>query len=440
MVARALRLPVADDVRNGRERRLQRSLESALSIGRVYGAHVFDRRGDLAASVGSGADRRAPPRDVTTDGRRTGAYSESEGEPIYSYFVPLFDSGQNVIGTLQVTRRKRDFTEFMARVRRRGFFVLALGIATMAAIVLVGYHNAVGRSLLSFAMSIRQVRAGRRDCRASVRSPKEVAVVASSFNAMLDAIAEAEARLRSEYTLRASLERRLRQSERLAEIGRLAAGLAHELGTPLSVVDGHAQRALRDASLAPVLHQRLEVMRQQVAHMVDLVQQLLEYGRTEQRPQTLLEAGRVANRAVVVLEEHAARHGVRVLATARGEHHVLANETRIHQALVNLIKNAIESAKTRVTASVYEEDALVVFTVDDDGPGIAPANRGRIYDPFFTTKDARGGTGLGLAIVESVAREHDGSIEDGSAPLGGARLQLKLPRAKEPETPSQESS
>lgn len=427
MVARALRVPVGEALRDAQDERLQRNLESALSIGRVYGAHVYDQDGRLVASVGEGGfDEHVGSADRE---RGAGGYERAGGRQIYAYFVPLVDAGDRVIGTLQVTRKRRDFREFMARVRVRGFFLIGAGLLLVMVVVTLGYHGALGRSLARFAGAIRRVEAGDRDHRASIRRPNEVAVVASSFNSMLDSIAAAQRRVREEQASRARLERELRQSEKLAAVGRLATGLAHELGTPLSVVDGRAQRALRDASLQPEVVRGLNVVRREVERMTRLVTQLLEYGRIEKRKPTTSSVGQLVHSASAAVEDEAARRGVSVTIEAGAACIATANEVRLQQAIVNLLENAIHAARGHVRIACETRESTVRVVVEDDGPGIAPEAAERLFEPFFTTKDVREGTGLGLAIVHSVAIEHGGCIRHDRSVLGGARMTLEIPRA-----------
>jgi two-component system, NtrC family, sensor kinase len=427
MVARALRVPVGEALREKRTARLERTLESALSIGRVYGAHVYDERGRIVASVGHGGVQETEQVGAPEPAQRGGGYEHAGGKQVYAYFVPLLDAGDRVIGTLQVTRKRRDFEEFMARIRVRGFFLIGAGLLLVLVVVILGYHGAIGRSLLHFTASIRRVEEGDREHRASIRRPNEVAVVANSFNAMLDSMAVAQERVREEQASRAKLERELRQSEKLAAVGRLATGLAHELGTPLSVVDGHAQRALRATDLEPALADRMRTIRREVERMSTLVAQLLDYGRTDPRRHSPVSAEQLTRSTVAALEHEADAHGVSVEIAQRDDVTIVANEARLQQALVNLVKNAIHAARGHVRIAWREHGERVELVVEDDGLGVAPEACDRLFEPFFTTKDVHEGTGLGLSIVHSVATEHGGAVSHGRAELGGARFVFAVP-------------
>lgn len=430
MVGRALRLPVSDALNDGRFSRLQRSLESARAIGRVYGVSVYDADGKQVASVGG--DSSASSGEVSRvlkEGRRTGEYGHVAGREVYSYFVPLSGPGDRIAGILQVTRKKKDIRAFMRELWARGALVLGAGIVLMAAIVILGHYVAVGRSLRALERSIRRIESGERRHRPSDHGPLEVATVARSLKSMLDSIDEAERRAKHERESREQLEEKLRESEKLAAIGRLAAGLAHELGTPLSVVDGHAQRVLRDRSLSTNARGELESTRREIERMSRIVRQLLDYGRAGRREHGRVEANRLATMAVTALAFEAETRGVTIESHGpEAEVSLVADDARLEQALMNVTQNAIQAARSRVQIRWEDGEDEVVFTVEDDGEGISPEIESSLFEPFSTTRGPEGGTGLGLAIAHSAVTEHGGTIDHQPSALGGARFTLSLPK------------
>lgn len=428
MVARALQLPLSRALQRSGTSAVQTALDSAFAIGRVYGAYVYDERGDLIASSAARKPNEQALRagQLVQDGERAGQYDDVDGRQVYSYFVPLSGSGSEPLGLLRVTRKKSNVENYLSDLRLKGLAWIALFALGLTSLVLGGHYAAVGRSLRRFAHSIHRVTSGAHQHRASIERPREIADLVQSFNAMLDSLALAEQRIADEYRQRAALERQLRESERLAILGGMAAGVAHELGTPLSTVGGYAQRVLRRPQLEPEVRESLEVVRGQVSRMERLVRQLLEYGVGRQRQRGVLEAGDLISSACDALAAAADQARVDLAGEPAHGVFVCVDRLRFEQALINLVQNAVQAAQQRVRVGCETRDGLVLFIVDDDGPGVSPQLRARVYEAFVTSRQAQGGTGLGLAISARVAEEHDGVLYDTPSPLGGARFVLAV--------------
>ena len=431
MVARALQPALGYALEREEFIDIGRALESTLHIGRVYGAYVYDETGELRAASGTwargGEVERVP--EVMEDGRRTGEYGEVGGEPVFSYFVPLTGRAGQVLGLLEVTRRERDFGRYMGALRNKAVISLGLALGVVTMIVLVGYYGAVGRSLGALRASMERIEGGARGHRAQSSGPREIATVARSMNAMLDAIARAEDEVRRQREERSELERKLQHSEKLAALGRLATGVAHELGTPLSVIDGKAQRALRRAGSGTVDIRVLEQIRAEVSRMEHIVRQLLDFGRSSNRQYRQTRAGDLANAARAALEQEFAVRSVRLeVAGEMPGPSLRVDPVRVEQVLVNLLRNGAQAGGTRVRVDWRVRDDAVQFLVDDDGAGVPKDIQHRLFEPFFTTKAVGEGTGLGLAVVHGIVSEHGGDIRVSDSELGGARVEVRIPR------------
>ncbi len=435
MVARALQPALGYALEREEFIDIGRALESTLHIGRVYGAYVYDETGELRAASGTwargGEVERVP--EVMEDGRRTGEYGEVGGEPVFSYFVPLTGRAGQVLGLLEVTRRERDFGRYMGALRNKAVISLGLALGVVTMIVLVGYYGAVGRSLGALRASMERIEGGARGHRAQSSGPREIATVARSMNAMLDAIARAEDEVRRQREERSELERKLQHSEKLAALGRLATGVAHELGTPLSVIDGKAQRALRDAELSGDVRGLLHTTREQVARMDDIVRQLLDFARLDRRERAEISAGELVDMAVASTAEELGQRGIALERRGEGDGAVVrVDRARAERALINVLNNAAQAARARVRLSILERPDVVALHVEDDGDGLPEdVSPEALFEPFFTTKGPDEGTGLGLSIARAVAEEHGTSLTaSGSDELGGACFELTLPRAR----------
>lgn len=432
LVARAIRLPLSRALERGREGSVSMALESAFRIGRVYGAHLYDRDGRLVASFGAAAPGEDPGRisELVEDESRQGEYGRAGPEEVYSYFVSLTDSGNRPLGLLQVTRRRSDIDGYLDGLRRRAALVLLGAFAVAGGLVLVGHRRAVGRHLERLGGSMARVEGGQREHRAPVEGPREIRRLAEGLNTMLDSIARAEEELVERREAQFRLRSELREAEKMAAVGRLSAGVAHELGSPLGSVDGRAQRLLRRSDELPDdVEREVRALRGDAGRMERIVRQLLDFGREVHGPRRTVTADRIASGAVRAVQGEAEEADVTVDVGGPEPAPALAVDPRGgERALTNLVRNAVHAApggRVEVRWGLEEEDEeRVWFEVCDDGPGVDPDLRNRIFEPFFTTKPTGKGTGLGLAVVHGIARAHGGDVSVDRSASGGARFRL----------------
>jgi two-component system NtrC family sensor kinase len=335
----------------------------------------------------------------------------------------------STIGVLQVARLVSDFHDYFTRVRLQALLWWMASVAIMTALVMFGHHLAIGKPLGRLVSSIAAVTAGNRGHRASIQGPSEITVLGTALNRMLDSIDQAEAEIERHHRIQVDLERRLQHSETMAALGRLAGGVAHELGTPLSIVDGKAQRLLRRDDCSTEATESLGEIRQEVRRMEQIVRQLLDFGRNQGEQRRMMAADQLAEMALAAAHERFAESNTTVtIAGPKPAPRLLVNPMRVEQALANLLRNARQAnsgGQVKLNWIAFEDG--VGFRVEDGGPGIPDAVRQKIFEPFFTTKVVGQGSGLGLAVVESVAREHGGSIKVCDSSLGGTGFLLRLP-------------
>ncbi len=431
LVARAVREPISYSLEKGRVDSLGQALKSVFSIGRVYGASVYNTQGQRIAAVGAlGPSTRSNiAREMILGNKRAGQYERIGGREVYSYFVPLFDSAGNSIGLLQVSRKKSDIRSNIQRVKMQAIGFLALAAAIMAGLVLFGFHRAVGRYLSGISQTMSRVSSGERFHRASRQGPKEIASLSGALNTMLDSMSKAETEIAQRKDAQQDLEEKLRQSEKMAAIGQLASGVAHELGTPLSVIDGKAQRCLRDQSLEEVQRNGLQDIRHEVQRMERIVRQLLDFGRTSRQHRRWVHAAHLARSAYSLVQQEIQTDVHVLLDGPEPGPSIYVDSMRIEQVLTNLLRNALQAdgvGKVVLSWSLSEEERIV-FSVEDDGNGISQDIRPKLFEPFFTTKKTGQGTGLGLSVVHGIVRDHGGEVDVSDSKLGGACLTVELP-------------
>ncbi len=289
------------------------------------------------------------------------------------------------------------------------FLVFAPAVAAAAAVFM---SRSIALPLGRLRDGARRLEAGDLDARIALSGPEEFVALGAQLNAMAKALKDQHQR---------SL-----QAEKLASVGRLAAGVAHEINNPLAVILGYARLLKRDAVAAA--REDLSAIEAEALRCKEIVDGLLDLARP-----LMPEKDRVDLRALS--DEVAARWAATDAAKSvsirvSGEAFALGDLKRVRQVVVNLVKNAAEAAGPQgsVEVNLSACGSEVELCVRDDGPGFVPSQQERAFEPFFTTKPE--GMGLGLAVSRAIARAHGGDLTLGSAAKGG-EVVLRLPRAGE---------
>lgn len=438
IIARAISKPLSYSLELGRIGAVRESLETAFDFDRVYGAHIFGPDGRLIASAGAGRSEQPPPPEGLPRGeddeQTRGSFERVQGEQVYNYFVPLTDTGGRVLGMLQISRRSAEFRNALARLRVWTVTGLIVIGVLLTGIILLAHRSLIGRPIQELVTAMHGFAAGERGGRAPVHGPGEIRSLSDGLNTMLASIERSEHEISERRARERDLEEDLRHSQKLAAIGALATGVAHELGTPLSVVDGRAQRLLRldDATGRTALE--AEAIRAEVGRMENTIRQLMDFaGRNPLRlaPEPL---DRLVALAVASLSESSKPPEATITIATDGPGPVVrVDRNRLHHALVNLLRNATQAAGPGGQVQIgWLQAPAPGIHVDDNGPGVPAEARSRIFEPFYTSKGVSEGTGLGLAVVHGTVEDHGASIHvRDSDTLGGARFEIIFPQTDE---------
>ncbi|MFN9922315.1 MAG: ATP-binding protein [Acidobacteriota bacterium] len=237
-------------------------------------------------------------------------------------------------------------------------------------------------------------------------------------------------------TDRADLENRLVQADKLSSIGLLAAGVAHEVNTPLAVISTYAQMLAKRLGGDEQKAAMLDKISKQTFRASEIVNSLLNFSRTSTLEWSEVNLNRVIRDTASLIEHQLAKARVTVsfqLEEVLGP--IKGNPGKLQQIFLNLFLNArdaMEAMPSRgvLTVRTWSDGDLVHVEVADSGAGIAPEHLDRIFDPFFTTKGAKKGTGLGLSVTYGIVQEHGGGIDVSSRPGAGTRFRLDFPLIK----------
>ena len=322
------------------------------------------------------------------------------------------------------------------------FFVAASGLFGLlfAALVAIWLSKRIARPAELLRDAAQRFADGDFETRAPVQSNDEMGQLCTSFNQLA---AEVE-RLVSE--LRESLHRlqksqgQLVQSGKMAAVGELAAGVAHELNNPLSVVLTYSvllqescEKKNAEEALTS-LPERLELIRTSAERCRTIIDGLLQFSRQEDDRFSPVPLADVVHRTFDLVEAQLRRHRI--------QHHfefpadlppLQANANQLQQVFTNLALNAMQAmdsgGELRIAASANHESSLCMIKVSDTGQGIPPDHLEKIFEPFFTTKSNGAGTGLGLSIVYGIVQNHGGKIFADSRVGQGTTFRLQLPLA-----------
>jgi signal transduction histidine kinase len=328
------------------------------------------------------------------------------------------------------------------RKQRVGIVIKSMLIAALGIIYALALGvRFIGRPIQLLVAQARRIGAGDLSGRLETgRRSDEIRDLAEEMNLMCERLVQARERIASESAAKLAAVEQLRHADRLKTVGQLASGIAHELGTPLNVVGGHAKMIASSEARGEEARESARIIGEQAVRMTAIIRQLLDFARRNRPHLQVADLGTVVKQAVHLLEPLAMQKKVELSFGAPEAAAVKMDEAQIQQAVTNLVLNAIQAMPTggQVRIRVGREDArtpegaegdYVRLSVRDEGVGMAPGVLSRIFEPFFTTKGNGEGTGLGLSVTYGIVHEHGGWIDAASEPGHGARFDVFLPGA-----------
>jgi two-component system NtrC family sensor kinase len=368
------------------------------------------------------------------------AHSIALEEAFAHQIVPAVDRGDRgavreahervealVVEMIALADRLGDFFERRARATAHSaerfiFGALVSGILIALAgfaaslMILRGVWRAVATPLLRMQRVTERVAAGDRDARVGPLDVPELAVVARAFDQMLDRLG--------------TNERELLEAERLAVLGRLAAGVAHELNNPIGVIRGYL-KTMRAEATSGELDAELAILDEEARACQRIAEDLLAYARAPSLEVEPVEVAAIVAESIERLRASGELDGREVRAELAART-LQADPVRLRQVLTNLVRNAAQSSEDGGLIDVRGDtfDGGYQLEVLDRGRGIDPGLKGRLFEPFATARAE--GTGLGLAVCAEILRAHGGRIRGENRPGGGARfvVELRLPVAE----------
>ncbi len=373
-------------------------------------------------------------REVMWIGHREGA-----ADTLYTYFEVRIAGVQ--IGAIELSESRASDEQFLRSSRRNTILsvlitALAAGLAVAALGVVV-----VGRRVRTLVDQAARIGSGEFTRLPSL-GRDEIGDLGVAMNAMSDQLASARDALQAQTAARLAAQKQLEHADRLNTVGKLGAGIAHELGTPLNVISQRAQMIATREVTGDAACERAAIIVDQADRMAMIIRELLDFARRREPRKTSSDLTSIAHHAVALLRPLGEKRGAKIsLADTSERLRADVDASQVQQALANLVVNAIDAmpngGEIEVDVHARETDAPAdvaterrrwgAITVRDNGSGIDPDQLGSIFEPFVTTKAPGEGTGLGLSVAYGLIRDHGGWIGVTSTPGTGSEFTVFLP-------------
>lgn len=368
--------------------------------------------------------------------------ASEEGRDYLLTYLPLLIDG-NRIGAIELSESMDEMHNYVEESLRRSALVVAAMV--ICGLLLTGVLGSlwINRPMRRLRAQAERIGTGDFSTSLNLSGSDELSDLGHTIERMRGQLAEArEAEHIATQEKIAALEK-LRHTERLATLGKLSAGMAHELGTPLNVISGRAKLIASSSMTAEDVARSAKIIGDQAERMTGIMRQLLSFARRGEARKQQVELNSVLRGVLPLLEPSAKEKNVKLqLLEAKQPLSVSVDPGQLQQVLLNLALNGIQamSASGTLTVQATATSAVKIpesinsnhgswccLQVRDQGTGISDENLSHIFDPFFTTKDVGQGTGLGLSIAYGIIEEHGGWIDVDSTLGEGSCFNVYLP-------------
>ncbi len=358
------------------------------------------------------------------------------GESMVTY--TKVSTGEASPGALEVTEQDRHSGDRMKRFTSRTVLLASLtAMLGVGMVVLLG-REMVGRPLEVLIEKTRRVGTGDLSGPIEMSRRDEFGELATAINSMCDQLSEANEKVETETTARIQAIEELRHADRLRTVGRLASGIAHEIGTPLNVVGGRADMIATGELSSEQTKENAKIIKAESDRIASTIRQLLDFARRDRPNRTNIDLRQIALQTAELLRPLGEKQGVMIEVDLGDALFCDVDFGQIQQLLTNLVINAIhasdngskvsmEVARAEFDQQTQHPGAFASIAVIDHGAGIAESDLAQVFEPFFTTKEVGSGTGLGLSIAFGIAQEHGGWIDVDSQVGRGSVFTAYLP-------------
>jgi signal transduction histidine kinase len=426
LLTRSVEVAFENALRDRQLADVQETLSALESIDPRIDLYVVGPRGAIVAQ----SEGAKPLVQIPSDGQVH--FRRREGEELAATHVALQGPLPGIEG-LVVARPLDDMEADLGHTRSQVILTLLVSILASTLLLLFVSRRFVE---LPLGRMVEAMRRFREDGTLSLRGPfaqDEVGTALQEFARLATELQDARARIEEEQVRRAALEGHLQKLDKLATVGQLSAGLAHEVGSPLQVLEGRLKSLERKIGGDESARRVLAIALEQTQRITRVVKQLLSFARPAPAAVRETDAAEATRSVLEFLELEARRRGVKIEAVLEAApRSVMVDPDHIAQLVLNLVRNALEATpsegriQVRIEGSPNASEGFRIL-VEDSGRGMSEDTQSRIFEPFFTTRDASGGTGLGLAVVRSLAHRYGGQVSVRSELGRGSTFVVDLP-------------
>lgn len=345
-----------------------------------------------------------------------------------SAYQPILSLSRKPIGILGLGIREQKYRDLKNNTLLLYLVVTTAGVvcALFLAFLLA---RSITKPIRKLVATSKQLAAGDLDVHVGFASTDEIGDLGTAFNLMTHAIKERDDRLRRQ------AQEEVQQAERMAMIGRLAAGIAHEINNPLGSILLFSRLLMQKAPAEGIIRENLERIERETKRCQTIVQGLLDFARKREPKIEPLNIEDLLDKTLRLFESHPSFHNIELVKDYQAAMPVvLADSSQMMQVFVNMIMNAIDAMEGNgiltISLRTYESENLLKISIGDTGCGIPEEHVAKLFEPFFTTKAVGQGTGLGLSISYGIIQTHGGTIKVFSKVGEGTTFVISLPIAR----------
>jgi two-component system NtrC family sensor kinase len=360
-------------------------------------------------------------------------------------YEPIRSIDGKIIGILYVGTLEKPYLDTANRVMLT-FTILASLCVVFLLVILYFATTSIIKPLQGMVVATQEIAKGDLDHKVRVQSRDEIGDLATSFNQMTEKLKAAneelvewgttlEKKVKERTKELMEMQAHLIQSEKLAGLGKLAAGIAHEINNPLGGILIYSHLLLEDTKKDTTQYENLKKIVKETTRCKNIVKGLLEFARPKEPEMSPTDINDVVSRALSIFEPQAFFQNIRIQKDFSDLPRLIADGAQLQQVFTNIIANAAEAMDGNGVLTIrtyldYQTDCIKVEFADT-GHGIREEDKPRLFEPFFTTKEVGKGTGLGLAISYGIVQKHQGAIEVQSEQGKGSTFTVVLPLKKE---------